>query len=648
MADRIASLGCPPAYGKVQIPYGRDETGRMRHVSEVPAGLSSGCVCPACGTPLVAYKGKLKRHHFGHHADHACSGALETALHEFAKQVLADSRTLMLPPLIARHGQAEKRIRPAREFSYDAVDVEKAMPNMRPDVIVRSGDAVLMVEIAVRHPCEETKLALIRERRQPAIEIDLSRIRYDGSPREHADAVLRSAPRHWLFNRHVDQAEDELRQQAVTRASEEDARRDKAWGKLAADLTAAYQVKASRGHPSWLAAMHDAGLEEAVGMAIVGDGCFAVPATVWQSALLYQFVLGQGRYGDLTPTIATDWLSEKMFLKSAFKGLPAHIAEAMKDYLAAVVPGFRPPIDVVTDYMTGLARLDVLHQGRTRWSAGTTKAAEARSQWQLANAGRRRVAELKEAIEPIKKAARRGATIDVETWVTTPHDGLQGTPQEIATAGGFPFEDLKRRLQALLDTLKPNSYPAPGSLLGLPLAEDQEARQVEQHDRREFERQDRERRERIASERRRSETRVFMVEMKTAAKEVLGDQAGDEWVSKSLSSGLAASEALELRAEEMSSMRRALEMERCRLDDVEQAQAAASAMAMRCLHELREQAARDPALLTDGRLDLWMGASHPRLGGARPKDFCVDRLTLSQCTALLPSRLTASGRGRRR
>jgi hypothetical protein len=648
LTDRIASTRCPPAPGKVQIPYGRDETGRMRHVSEVPAGLSSRCVCPACGTPLVAYKGKLKRHHFGHHADHACSGAFETALHEFAKQVLADSRMLWLPPLIARHGQAEKRIRPAGEFSYDAVDVEKAMPNMRPDVIVRSGDAVLMVEIAVRHPCEETKLALIRERRLPAIEIDLSRIRYDGSPREHADAVLRLAPRHWLFNRHVDQAEGELRQQAIIRASEEDARRDRAWGKLAAVLAAAYQVKASRGHPSWLAAVSDAELEQAVGVAIAGDGCFAVPATVWQSALLYQFVLGQGLYADLTPSIAVEWLAEKAFLKPAFRALPTHMAEAMKDYLIVVVPGFRPPVDVVTEFMTGLARQGVLQQGRTRWSAATVQAAEARREWQLANAGRRRVAELKEAVEPVKKAARRGATIDIDTWVTTPHDGLKATPAEIATAGGFPFEDLKRRLQALLDTLKPNAYPASGSLLGLPLAEDQEARRIERDDRRETERRDRERREQIASERRQSETRVFLSEMRTAANEVLGDQGGDEWMSKSLPSGLTASDALELRSEEMSSMRRALEIERYRLEGVVQAQAAASAMAMRCLHELRERAARDPTLLAAGRLDLWMGTSQPKLGGSRPKDVCVDRLTLGQCVALLPSRSATSGRGRRR
>jgi hypothetical protein len=126
MTGHVGNNCFPPVPGKIQIPYGRDGAGRIRHISEVSSGLISGCVCPACGTPLVAYKGKLKRHHFGHHADRACSGALETALHEFAKQVLADSRMLWLPPLIARHEQAEKRIRPAREFSYDAVDVERA------------------------------------------------------------------------------------------------------------------------------------------------------------------------------------------------------------------------------------------------------------------------------------------------------------------------------------------------------------------------------------------------------------------------------------------------------------------------------------------------------------------------------------------
>ena len=38
----------------------------------------------------------MKRHHFGHYADRACVGAMETALHQFAKQALADSTSLML------------------------------------------------------------------------------------------------------------------------------------------------------------------------------------------------------------------------------------------------------------------------------------------------------------------------------------------------------------------------------------------------------------------------------------------------------------------------------------------------------------------------------------------------------------------------
>ena len=166
----------PFATGDIQIPYGRDASGRMLHISEVSSGLISGCVCPACGTPLVAYKGEKRRYHFGHHADRACSGALETALHEFAKQALADSKALMLPPLVARCGEVTKPLGRAREFTYDTVTIEMTMPNMRPDVVVRRGEAELLVEVAVTHPCEEAKLTRIRERRLPAIEIDLSRV----------------------------------------------------------------------------------------------------------------------------------------------------------------------------------------------------------------------------------------------------------------------------------------------------------------------------------------------------------------------------------------------------------------------------------------------------------------------------------------
>ena len=108
---------------------------------------------------------------------------------------------------------------------------------------------------------------------------------------------------------------------------------------------------------------------------------------------------------------------------------------------------------------------------------------------------------------------------------------------------------------------------------------------------------------------------MFLAEMRLAVQDLLGVELGeDSWLSSHLPPALDGSEGLDLRPAQMDSIREALEMERHRLENAAQAKAAASALALRCLDELRAQAARDPALSSPGRLDLWMGTSQPRLG----------------------------------
>ena len=71
---------------------------------------------------------------------------------------------------------------------------------------------------------------------------------------------------------------------------------------------------------------------------------FAVVAAVF--AALY---FGPWLFPWMHQHIATEWLAGKSFLKPAFRTLPVHVAETMKGYLEAAGPGFRPPVDVVTE-----------------------------------------------------------------------------------------------------------------------------------------------------------------------------------------------------------------------------------------------------------------------------------------------------------
>lgn len=66
-----------------KIPFAiRLDTGEMVAVDEVPSGLGCGCKCPSCDGRLVARKGQINAHHFGHHdkSKEGCQYAFETSV----------------------------------------------------------------------------------------------------------------------------------------------------------------------------------------------------------------------------------------------------------------------------------------------------------------------------------------------------------------------------------------------------------------------------------------------------------------------------------------------------------------------------------------------------------------------------------------
>lgn len=116
-SPRCKMLGVPSEDG-AELPYGLTRDVRLAHISEVVAGLKCGCVCPSCRTPLVARKGNVNAHHFGHHADRACAGAWESTLHLLGKEVIAANSSITLPEAVAVLGdttELESGIAPTGE-----------------------------------------------------------------------------------------------------------------------------------------------------------------------------------------------------------------------------------------------------------------------------------------------------------------------------------------------------------------------------------------------------------------------------------------------------------------------------------------------------------------------------------------------------
>ena len=192
--------------------YGLAADGSLLHISAVPSGLACGCVCPACERRLVARKGPRTAHHFAHYGVGAgCGRAVETNAHIWAKQVLERTRQILLPAIEAEEAGRREVARPASMFRFDEVRLEKRFGDIVPDVVVRAGSRELLVEVYVTHRCDAAKVAKIRTGSVSAMEVDLSGLRTSQDPKQVGAALLRGAPRAWLYNPFVEEAARKLK-----------------------------------------------------------------------------------------------------------------------------------------------------------------------------------------------------------------------------------------------------------------------------------------------------------------------------------------------------------------------------------------------------------------------------------------------------
>ncbi len=210
--------------------FARDKSGRICSVEEVARGLACDCVCPACGESVIARQGEVREWHFAHSSGADCPGSGESALHLAAKQVLLDSKGMMLP---GQHVQKEAVLLDGRRGTGDSIrhdawidlpdiEAEKRIGVFRPDIAALVGHTLLAVEIAVTHFVDEEKRQLIVEHHIPAIEIDLAQFErktwtWESLTEVVIDGVERKS---WLYQMDQTILEQEAYEKAVHDALE--------------------------------------------------------------------------------------------------------------------------------------------------------------------------------------------------------------------------------------------------------------------------------------------------------------------------------------------------------------------------------------------------------------------------------------------
>ncbi|WP_458439199.1 competence protein CoiA family protein, partial [Methylorubrum extorquens] len=298
--------------------FGERIDGSLAHVSEVPSGLACDCRCPNCGTPLVARKGEQLVHHFGHHGaagERACAGGPETALHRFAKELLAAKLAFVLPSL---HGDGEGRARYAGGFHrFDAALLERRLGAIVPDVIVRRADRDLLVEFHVTHACDTTKIAKIASLGIAAVEVDLSGLAQNAPRAELEAAILERAPRQWLHNPKlgVGSGASGPTMSSITPESRPPS------AALERAYTFAYREALSARSQGLAGRLIEADdLACAIGIEVAGLGCFTASPRDWQAIILLNALEGAlvGRSSIVSAKASLQQLRERGWLRTRF------------------------------------------------------------------------------------------------------------------------------------------------------------------------------------------------------------------------------------------------------------------------------------------------------------------------------------------
>jgi hypothetical protein len=471
-SDRL----CPPGRG---IPFGLDSKDKPTHVTQVKPGHTYRC--PSCKWPLSAVLNTTgRRQHFRHRKGAECSDAYETSLHKAAEQVIKESSEMLLPAVVARHGRQSRNITDkAGKFQYDDARLEVQMDGIKPDVVLReapvakrsaSATRELLVEIFVTHRTEQRKIDLIRERRLPTIEINLSKTPRFVTPDEFKRSVLYEAKRKWLFNNAIHDAEAALREKA-----------EELFGNIGASLNAAYEVEFVPIHNRWRQDIEDARVEDLVGTHVPGDRCFTVAPEIWQSAILSRFLRSPDRSRfDAEATL--DWLDRERLLKPAFRRLLGETDRDLLAHVRAVVPEFRPPLRVVEDYAGQMVLYGLFPRSHSNGGSSDSEPTEFAEEcarriqmyyWRL------RVAEVEEVFKAIQAEAKNGPLMEWEPWLDTFQVALSGTPRARITGREVGFRELMDHLKALRQMLEPNAEIPAAGLLGLPLEPERDAREAE-------------------------------------------------------------------------------------------------------------------------------------------------------------------------
>jgi hypothetical protein len=565
----------------------------------------------------------VKDHHFGHHNsgnERSCRTGPETALHKFAKEVLALRLHLFLPTLDLTKGEDRWVGFEGRKYNFDSALLENRLGSIVPDVIVRKGDRDLLVEFAVTHECGPEKIAQIEEMNLSAIEIDLSGISHEIDSREGLErAILDKAPRKWLHNpklRDGQAALDALRQQ-----------RAEQFGRRIAALRATYirvrtQINITVFAYPAVARIAEDNLTRAIGIAVPGYGCFTVPAQDWQATILADMVdiAASGKRAFISVQGAFRKIRDRGWIDRRFSRLTEGEAEA----ICQDGTDFALPQDAIHSWIVSLAKAGVLvpaSDGK-QWILNRLIGAEvqnARYRRALPNIRMRQIrSEVGEILAALPEEETKAFSF--EHWAGQPLPGRAYSIRQIVRFDERQFAQFEMEFSKFKSRFRSDAVLG-ADVFGLPLA-DHIARQKER------ERQRREADEQARQVLLREQANRRVQNLERRVQDVLGPGWFDwPFLPNADLNGMKPVDAAQESEEGFWKAARLASDLSHRLDQEHRSRQ----IAEKARQALRKEASKVHA---GPLLDLYMNTAQLVLGRESPFDYCIDEASMNRCIEL--------------
>lgn len=475
------------AFG-AELVYGERADGTLAHIGAVASGLACACKCPACGRTLIAKKGRRTAAHFSHHGNASgCGNNAETNAHIWAKDVLNREKRILLPAVRASVGKEVLQTYGERVFQFEHAELEKGLGDIVPDVILTTKDGrQVLIEVMVTHACGPEKIAKLRDRGLATLEIDLSRWRKSSDRHEIEQALMKGAPREWLFNRKADEAQARLATTIAERAAGAAKKAIEAKARAeAADKLREAQAQRRREDEADLIVQLVEGIQKGdaasgdhdaiarrglLGLLVEDQNAmgFTVVNEHWQAAIIERMI-----------EVPVDEFELPEFdVSSVLRSIDDCIAPDMPEGLALDVRAALPlelrsldlPKNAVQSFLDHLCDHDMLRSGRRGMfmlpEARIAAVEKANAAWQIKDRRRR---SSKASIDVIVDAipVEEHGEFSLASWWTAPVPGFDLTLEELIESDQSTWEPFETALSAIRGMVEGGTWVR--QTLGLPL-----------------------------------------------------------------------------------------------------------------------------------------------------------------------------------